>query len=257
MEGTAKLWDSSETSAGPLRRPKGHGTSLTNKHSEEPSIKPEVSSSSIPNSTTQVDIKGSKLSADAQEWFPSNYTGIRTTPPLKHSSVQDRLSIHKKSKQNEDKASSMSLQNVEKDIARLRQLIDTLTTDPGQFDMLIDIFMESIRPYYDDIEVLSLLAEILLNQAVHERNFAYTSARLCSFIEHNCPLFRSELHLKCSKALNENVQLQGLTMFLAELYLQLQYENLYGKCLLDALSSLLNTRLDADTKCACQVLKVS
>lgn len=56
--------------------------------------------------------------------------------------------------------------------------------------------------------------------------------------------------------LNDKKNLQGLTLFLAELYSQLHYENLYGKCLLDALNHLISTGDDINVKCACQALKV-
>lgn len=76
-------------------------------------------------------------------------------------------------------------------------------------------------------------------------------------VDQNCPLFRSELHLICDKMLKEKKNLQGLTLFLAELYSQLHYENLYGKYLLTALQHLINTGDDINVKCACQALKVN
>lgn len=91
---------------------------------------------------------------------------------------------------------------------------------------------------------------------MNEQNFRYTAARLCCIVDQNCPLFRTELHLICNKTLNEKKSLQGLTLFLAELYSQLHYENLYGKCLLDALNHLISTGDDINVKCACQALKV-
>lgn len=88
-------------------------------------------------------------------------------------------------------------------------------------------------------------------------NFRYNAARLCTFVQENCPFVRSRLHLLCEKELAEPREKQGLSLFLAELYTQLHYENLYGKSLLSALRNLLSSGRPDDIKCLCQALKVS
>lgn len=266
----SKPWEDSGSCSKPLRRPKCTSVNelpKTNSNTQESSN----SNNSAANKSTQksIDVKKSTLSVDAKEWYPASYSGPVAPSNAPKNSVQNRLSMFKKPTENKtphetyhnnESDNNTLLYNdevVNQDINRLQHVIDTLTYDPGQFDDLLEIFEESYRPHTNDISVSSTLAEMLFRQSVKEPNFRYTGARLSGIIERNAPLFRSELHLICSRALTEkNVDLQGLALFLAELYLQLHYENLYGKCLIDALTNLLNSGDDCNIKCVCQALKV-
>lgn len=80
---------------------------------------------------------------------------------------------------------------------------------------------------------------------------------MCKVIEEISPFFRTTLHLICERELASKENLQGLTIFLGELYAQLHYENLYGKSLLCVMTNLLKIGDDASVKCVCQVLKVN
>lgn len=266
----SKPWDDSGSCSKPLRRPKCTNVNeMPNTNSNIQESSNSNNSAASKNTQKSIDVMSSTLSVDAEEWYPASYSApVAPSNPSKNS-VQNRLSMIKKPNENRtpqenyhnnESDNNTVLYNddvVNQDINRLQHVIDTLTYDPGQFDNLLVIFEESYRPHINDISVSSTLAEMLFHQSVKEPNFRYTGARLCCIIERNAPLFRSELHLICSKALIEkSVDLQGLTLFLAELYLQLHYENLYGKCLLDALTNLLNSGDDCNIKCVCQALKV-
>lgn len=89
-----------------------------------------------------------------------------------------------------------------------------------------------------------------------EPNFRYTGARLCCIVQESCPFIKAHLHLLCEKELQGTREIQGFTMFVAELYTQLHYDNLYGKSLISALRNLLAEGGSNNIKCLCQALKV-
>ncbi|XP_015833011.2 polyadenylate-binding protein-interacting protein 1 [Tribolium castaneum] len=193
----------------------------------------------------------SSLSADAPEFIPASMKSSATT---QSSGVQDRL---KKFKVVENSGGNDSEFVGSPDDIRLKHLIDTLTKDPGQFSDLLDIFMDTLSPYFGDIFVLTRAAQLLVEQAIVYPSFRYTAARLCCFIEQCCPEFRAELHLTCQKQLKVHTNKSGLLLFVAELYTQLHHENIYGGYLIDAYKHLLAVGGNDNVKSICQALKLT
>ncbi|KAJ8969031.1 hypothetical protein NQ317_014168, partial [Molorchus minor] len=205
-------------------------------------------------------IARSTLKVDAPEWYPPSLCSI---PPAPTSTVQDRLKVYKKpvdtSLQNTDKQPHRSSipddTDNSVDIIRLKQILNTLTKDPGQFNNLLDLFLETSYPYFKDIFTLSIITQLLVEQAINNSNFRYTGARLCWYIEQNSPEFRAELHLKCKKQLEDNVNKQNVLLFIAELYTQLPHLNVYGALLIESFKQLLEKGGNDNIKCICQALK--
>lgn len=102
-----------------------------------------------------------QLSANAKEFVPRNYNAPPAvqSAPLVVQSVQNRLKVHKQKPEPEPPCSS-----AEMDMQRLQQIVNTLTGDPGQFDDLLQIFMETLQPYLNDLMILHDCARLLFNQ---------------------------------------------------------------------------------------------
>lgn len=234
----------------------------------------DIDRSSV-SSTPIIPPEQSKLNAAAAEFIPNkcyydNTNTVMSKPP--QLSVQNRLKIHK----DQDSQRNQSPKDVtinsryysqgdnnfrytdnSLDDRRLKQLINTLTCDPGQFDSLLDIFRQTLRPYFEDIIALASVTDLLVSQAIDHQSFRYTAARLCYSIEQESPTFRAQLHLTCERELNSNPNKQGIVLFVAELYTQLHHENIYGRFLLNAFKQLLQERGDNNVKCVCQALKLT
>ncbi|KAL3283893.1 hypothetical protein HHI36_018062 [Cryptolaemus montrouzieri] len=217
----------------------------------------------------------SKLNVSASEFIPKCYLDksneIVMSKPA-NVSVQNRLKIHKdqdsqrtqfpqdcqiNSRYFSQGDNNFQYTSDSLDDRRLKQLINTLTNDPGQFDNLLDIFKQTIRPYFDDIIALSSVTDLLVRQAIQYQSFRYTAARLCYSIEQESPTFRAQLHITCKRELETNTNKQGIVLFVAELYTQLYHENIYGKCLINAFKQLLHDGGDSNIKCICQSLKLT
>ncbi|KAK9891448.1 hypothetical protein WA026_014681 [Henosepilachna vigintioctopunctata] len=249
-----------------LRLPK---TNIPKAASSSDSENPGESSMSI------VPPEQSKLNALASEFVPKCYLDKSVenimSKPVQWS-VQNRLKIHKEQDTqrntiSNDNAvnsryytqgdSNSQYANDSLDDRRLKQLITTLTNDPGQFDNLLDIFKQTLRPYFQDIIAISNVTDLLVNQAVQEQSFRYTAARLCYSVEQESPIFRAQLHTTCNRELASNPNKPGIVLFVAELYAQLYHENIYGKCLINAFKQLLQEGGDGNIKCICQALKLT
>ncbi|KAJ8938591.1 hypothetical protein NQ318_020853 [Aromia moschata] len=197
MESKPVLWDKNSDVLQPLRQPniisnlpERYSTRQRNDESDTNIINSNRNAVSsvhpVSNPQTPVSVKGaikledivakSTLKVDAPEWYPSN-VNPNVNAQLPASNVQDRLKVHKKS--HEPDLQSLSLAekgypsnvSVEQctvedsvDIIRLKQIINTLTKDPGQFDNLLDLFMETLFPYFEDIIAISLIAQLLVEQ---------------------------------------------------------------------------------------------
>ncbi|KAJ8937051.1 hypothetical protein NQ314_012045 [Rhamnusium bicolor] len=294
MENKPMLWDKNSETFQSLRQPNSipgtleiqeansrqpsvYSQSNIVKNNRESNIKLEASEIRLPTVKTELTVKEEKLKdiianstlkADAPEWFPSC---VSNNIQSSTSNIQKRLKIHKQPQdtdylQNSNIAEKYS-DNVpdqcysadedSPDIIRLKQIINTLTKDPGQFDNLLDLFMETLLPYFEDIIALSIIAQLLVEQAINNSNFRYTGARLCWYVEQNCPEFRAELHLKCKKQLEDNVNKQNVLLFIAELYTQLPHLTVYGALLIDSFKQLLTKGGNDNVKCICQALKLT
>lgn len=258
-----QLWKKSDGQGHRLRRPHDNGSSVT----------PNGPAKEVNNAVNKA--AGSRLSADAKEFFPAGYSSAAAGSK---GSVQDRLlKIKHNQPQNQNDVSNAypDGSQIEQDKRRLENMITTLIFNPGQFDNLLELFVETLKPYLDNHDMMNVMAEMLVFEVIASLllplqlqytclflqstkvpNFSYTGARLCKVIEELSPFFRATLHLICKKELESKQNLQGLTIFLGELYSQLHYENVYGKSLLCAMQTLLETGDDSSVKCVCQVLKV-
>ncbi|RZC33929.1 polyadenylate-binding protein-interacting protein 1, partial [Asbolus verrucosus] len=265
MENKApQLWDGNREPSKGLRRPNTPSNRLLKEEANKTSPStPETTKSfnATPQSENKTGIK-SRLSVDAPEFYPSSYKNP-TVASNTTSSIQDRLKKHKVTESNTIQQPPTN--NIEVDFIdspddiRLKHLIVTLTKDPGQFSDLLDIFMDTLCPYFDDILVLARAAQLLVQQvyAIDHPSFRYTAARLCCCIEQYCPEFRAELHLTCQKELKNHSNKSGLLLFVAELYTQLHHENIYGNYLIEAYKHLLSIGGNENVKCICQALKLT
>ncbi|CAG9855689.1 unnamed protein product [Phyllotreta striolata] len=217
-------------------------------------------------------VANSTLRADAEEWFPSK--PIAQPVPLNNpgenpSRIQDRLKKHKNPEKvsendgvNDDNQAHMveNRRDSSADFDRLKRIIGTLTKDPGQFHNLLDIFMETLEPYVSNGIPISDITGIIVNQAIIYPNFRYTGARLCWYIERISPMFRANLHMICKKKIvdnQDNSDIMNCLPFIAELYIHLPHENLYGSLLITAFQKLINIGDSDSIKCVCQSLKLT
>ncbi|KAH0811035.1 hypothetical protein MTP99_013913 [Tenebrio molitor] len=258
---SSPLWDGNRETPKDLRLPNTPPSRLL-KEENKTNTNTTGSTTKSTNVTPQKDnnLMKSSLSVDAPEFYPSYY---KTSTPVSNttSSIQERLKRHKVAEPNsvtEPVANDFESNFIgSSDDNRLKHLIDTLTKDPGQFSDLLDIFMDTLCPYFEDIFVLSRAALLLVEQAIDHPSFRYTAARLCCYIEQYCPKFRAELHLTCQKELKNHSNKSGLLLFVAELYTQLHHENIYGNYLIDAYKHLLAIGGNENVKSICQALKLT
>lgn len=112
----------------------------------------------------------SSLKADAPEFIPRAFE-IKPQISAITSKIQNRLKIHKSESEcgtlekTEDNSEYITnYMDTESDHKRIRQIINTLTKDPGQFDNLLQIFMDTVAPYWEDLIMLSDIVQILVNE---------------------------------------------------------------------------------------------
>lgn len=155
-----KLWDPNDTQSRPLRRPNASVTSTNISENAPLNVQP---------SPQTVDISHSKLSVHAEEWYPKNY--YSSAPPSSVqslSSVQERLQkIKLSSSTGHNEAEGIEAASIdERDsvyTTKLREIVSSLTYDPGRFDDLVLDFMNILQPYADNILVCNDVAEMLFN----------------------------------------------------------------------------------------------
>lgn len=186
--GNTKLWDQSDSNVIPLRRPKGPSAVETTTKSNDLSqlLKETNKECSIGDSTVMsnqsssniISVSNSMLSAEAAEFYPAGYEN--TTVSNARSHVQDRLNKFKEPRlsgstrqesfgschDNQFNSEQLNKDSVlvQQDIERLQHIIGTLTYDPGQFDGLLDLFTDTFKPYYQDINVISVMAKMIFKQ---------------------------------------------------------------------------------------------
>lgn len=261
-----QLWDDN-TDYKPLRRPNSNSAVETKvRHSNQEDKVLDSSISTIESATNNEDISNisnslndmvvnSKLRVEAKEWFPSTYS---PTAPQLAQPAQSRLQRIKSGNSitmNEYNPET-SQHRMEFDTVNLDLIIQSLIYDPGQFDNLVDNFIAILEPHFEDLEVAIRTAETIFEFALREPSFRYNAARLCSVLDEHYPLFRPRLHMLCEAELNTDIPNQGFTLFLAELYMQLHYQAVYGRCILDSLKKLVVSDEPDNIKSACQALKV-
>lgn len=158
-----QLWKKSEGQSHRLRRP----------HDNSNVTLPNGPSTEINNKTVNK-AADSRLSADAKEFYPANYgTGTNSASSSKCSAQERLLKIKHNQPQNQ---SDQSLKNpmydddymyldegvVELDKRRLENMITTLVFNPGQFDDLLHLFVETFKPYLENHGMITTVAEMLV-----------------------------------------------------------------------------------------------
>lgn len=167
MDNIKPLWVNNEYQ--PLRQPKMIPPIQNTPGIVDPSTSQKKIDHKYSSNLEEI-VANSSLKVDAPEFVPKSIT--ETKPPiLPTSKIQNRLKIHR----SESECETMEkiehhpeyVQNVidmESDHKRIRQIINTLTKDPGQFDNLLQIFMDTVAPYWEDLILLSDIVQILVNE---------------------------------------------------------------------------------------------
>lgn len=235
----------------------------------------------------KVDTSKSKLSADAKEWYPANYTSqalpaYNTEPaPYRPSrpSVQGRLRQAQDQNPYNLDDMSYSLEEAEnmdlrENIANLITVMCEITFDPGKFDTLCGPLVDSFASTLNDESYTRPLVDAIVNQSIGEANFRYNGARLCSMYDSVAQpeesVFRECLLERCSVEENKIISgletseenMRGFAMFLAEIYTQLEDSQggrikTLGESLCKVFLHLLDTDKESNIKAVCQLLKLS
>lgn len=171
MDSKKSLWQNKKSSE-PLRQPK----SLAQKQNEavvDTSTKVQNNVEKQYPSKMEEIVANSSLKVDAPEFIPRFADAKDTKQNV--SSLTSRIQNRLKLCRSESECSTIEIVEndspyntdfVENDIKRIRQIINTLTKDPGQFDNLLQIFMDTVLPYLEDIILLSDIVQILVNEVI-------------------------------------------------------------------------------------------
>lgn len=156
-----KLWDGSNNSLPPLIK-----TNLNNQ-----TVALNTSSSAIQKKEEEKEdakdvdlsiLNKSILSADAKEWFPSNYnTGVYQIQEGFRS-----MGINEGEERGNDGNDGVLEQNELNsdpvmDTIQLKDMISTLILDPGRFDDIVHLFLDLLGPYSNKLDVCNSVAELL------------------------------------------------------------------------------------------------
>lgn len=186
------LWDGQTNSDDrPLRRPRqtqnitndfenlsinlSNTTTTTNEQQTSPSL--HVQTENIQNNLTNI-ISNSRLSVHADEWYPPNFQR-----PV--SSIQNRLSrnkVHESEHQNSPQSNDLETSYIcdaAINITRLKEIVNVITYDPGQFESLLDVFMEIVTPHFEEVDTVDALADMIYEQVIRNNRF---KLELCNFI---------------------------------------------------------------------------
>lgn len=246
-----------------LRKPKNNLDETT---SDSTQIKNDVTKS--PNLDNI--LSHSKLSADAQEFYPKGFILPSQNPIPPSKSVQNRLArtisndhLQSTSVNNycqEDYYPEGYDYNNSTELAHLQDVIVVLTSNPGNFDDSVPALFDHIRLRLSDQNMMEAIIACIVDQATAEPNFGYSGARLCtllnSYSPHTKPCLMSYFDSSHFQLENSD-KARNYTLFLAELYSQYDWDTAFGENLLRMLQELLSFNQPADIKCVCQTLKVS
>merc|ERR1719209_46223 len=152
-----------------------------------------------------------------------------------------------------------------------------LTLEPGRFDSIARQLTRDLNGVIKDYETLEGLAEVILENGINEPNFRYTGARLCDYLSLHLTVIiegatlRQILMQKCNSLfksretlLGENPdRLRGFTMFLAELFQQLEIQagavvqrvSVLGDALPQLVCTLASKPNKENVRCLVQTLK--
>lgn len=180
---TNQLWKKSEGQSHRLRRPRDNSNvTLPNGPAKE-----------VNNTVNK--FSGSKLSADAKEFFPAGYRNAAAPASSSKTSAQERLmrikhnqpqNQNEQCQRNEAGGSHPDGSQEDQDKRRLENMITTLSFNPGQYDDLLPLFVETFKPYLDNHEMINTVAEMLFFEVIAVNYFE----KLClicwfvCFVEH-------------------------------------------------------------------------
>lgn len=113
-----------------------------------------------------------------------------------------------------------------------------LTVEPGRFDSIARRLTQDLNQVLEDYEHLEQIAEVILENGITEPNFRYTGARLCDYLSLHLTVIiegatlRQILMQKCNSLFKSREsllvekpdRLRGFTLFLAELFQQLEIQ---------------------------------
>jgi len=113
-----------------------------------------------------------------------------------------------------------------------------LTLEPGRFDSIARRLTQDLNQVLEDYEHLEQIAEVILENGINEPNFRYTGARLCDYLSLHLTVIiegatlRQILMQKCNSLFKSREsllvekpdRLRGFTLFLAELFQQLEIQ---------------------------------
>lgn len=158
----------------------------------------------------------------------------------------------------------------------LQFLVNTITklmNDPGQFESYQKELTTLYIDHADNQHVISNAIELFFNHSIEEQNFRYTGARLCRLLDSIDPtqnsLFRRlicyKLQYNDSELIqymndNETHKVRNTTLFLAELYIQLQNDGSritnIATSIHHSIGLLMLKTSPENIKCVCQTLKL-
>ncbi|XP_059608969.1 polyadenylate-binding protein-interacting protein 1 [Phlebotomus argentipes] len=154
----------------------------------------------------------------------------------------------------------------------LSHIIKQLTDQPGMYEEVQVEIKEMFADLMGSRFVMSNAVELIFDHSINESNFRYMGARLCQLLDslslQQSNVFRTMLCLKMNHhkmemerfMLNEQHVVRGTTLFLAELYIQMQNDGArigeIGECIVSSMALLLNKQGPENVKCVCQSLKL-
>lgn len=172
-QAASQLWKKAEGGQGHrLRRPHDNSTVTPNGPVRE-----------VNNAVTKT--ADSRLSADAKEFYPAGYNNAAAAP-VSRSLAQERLLKIKHNQpqildeQRNEVSNECSDAQIEQDKRRLENMIRTLIYNPGQFDNLLDLFLETLKPYLENNEMIHFMAEMLVFEVTYIL-FSNFQLILCNF----------------------------------------------------------------------------
>ncbi|XP_066994230.1 polyadenylate-binding protein-interacting protein 1 [Anabrus simplex] len=210
--------------------------------------------------------KKTTLSPDAKEFFPKGYSsqqfedspgpGGDAGPPQYHSIIPSQEPFK---------------------MNHLYEVMHSLTLNPGRFDAVIEPLTNKFGQYNGDMQMVQDVVNAIVHQSILEPNFRYNGARLCVFLQNasspdvqqcfrNCLLCRCQDENSIVPILVNSCpqRVHGYTLFLAELYIQMDDSRgsnaripVLGIGLFGTLLTLVSVATAENLKYACQALKLA
>lgn len=177
------------------------------------------------------------------------------------------------SHQNNDHAQPTVSEKENRVLNYLSETMNKLTDNPGMFEDIQRHLSNMFYEFASNNFVMSNAVEMIFEMSVDEQNFRYIGARLCRLLDimdANSGLFRSLLCLKIDDhqtklgqfIINEQRKVRGTTLFMAELYMQMQSAkdgtriSKIADSIVQAMRLLLEKIGPENVKCVCQSLKL-